>query len=123
MPCIDPCDQDYLTPPDVDQDAVMPGSGLGYEEAHLVELFARLDDLMEGSQEQQQLALKLITDSLEEHNNNPSFLWRLCKAVYLSAINLGVRGDASGKRALIDEAVKLGKVSCESASLLTCHSF
>ena len=103
-------DEDYLTPPDVDQDqAVIPGSGLGYEEAHLVELFARLDDLMEGSQEQQQLALKLITDSLEEYNTNPSFLWRLCKAQYLNAVLAGQDGARDIKKDLIQEAVQSGE--------------
>ena len=101
-------DEDYLTPPDGDQ-AAIPGSGLGYEETHLVELFARLDDLMEGSQEQQQLALKLITDSLEEHNTNPSFLWRLCKAQYLNAVLAGQDGARDIKKDLIQEAVQSGE--------------
>ena len=48
-------------------------------------------------------------------NQNGEFLWRLCKAVYLYAINIGVRGDASGKKALIDEACELGKGSCKIA--------
>ena len=103
-------DEDYLTPPDVDQDhAAVPGSGLGYEEANMVELFARLDDLMEGSQEQQQLALKLITDSLEDYNTNPSFLWRLCKAQYLNAVLAGQDGARDIKKDLIQEAVQSGE--------------
>jgi len=103
-------DEDYLTPPDVEQDqAAIPGSGLGYEEANMVELFARLDDLMEGSQEQQQLALKLITDSLEEYNTNPSFLWRLCKAQYLNAVLAGQDGARDIKKDLIQEAVQSGE--------------
>ena len=103
-------DEDYLTPPDVDQDqAAIPGSGLGYEEANMVELFARLDDLMEGSQEQQQLALKLITDSLEDYNTNPSFLWRLCKAQYLNAVLAGQDGARDIKKDLIQEAVQSGE--------------
>ena len=61
-------DDDYLTP---DIEPVATTTGLGYEETELVEFFAKLDDLMEGSQEQQQLSLKLITDSLAEYNNNP----------------------------------------------------
>ena len=69
-------DEEFTTPPDVE---LGPGPALGYEEAGLVELFAKLDDLMEGSQEQQQLALQLVTESLAEHNNNPSIVWRLCK--------------------------------------------
>ena len=73
-------DEEFTTPPDVE---LGPGPALGYEEAGLVELFAKLDDLMEGSQEQQQLALQLVTESLAEHNSNPSIVWRLCKVPQL----------------------------------------
>jgi len=69
-------DEDYLTPPDV---------------------------------EQQQLALKLITDSLEEYNTNPSFLWRLCKAQYLNAVLAGQDGARDIKKDLIQEAVQSGE--------------
>ena len=100
-------DDDYVTPPDVD--IIQSSSGLGYEETELVELFAKLDDLMEGSQEQQQLALKLITDSLAEYNNNPSFLWRLCKAQYLNAVLAGQDGAKDIKKDLIFEAVQSGE--------------
>jgi len=100
-------DDDYVTPPDVE--IISTSSGLGYEEAELVELFAKLDDLMEGSQEQQQLALKLITDSLAEYNNNPSFLWRLCKAQYLNAVLAGQDGAKDIKKDLIFEAVQSGE--------------
>jgi len=100
-------DDDYVTPPDVE--IIPSSSGLGYEEAELVELFAKLDDLMEGSQEQQQLALKLITDSLAEYNNNPSFLWRLCKAQYLNAVLAGQDGAKDIKKDLIFEAVQSGE--------------
>jgi len=99
-------DEDYLTPPDVEN---VSSSGLGYEETGMVELFARLDDLMEGSQEQQQLALKLITDSLAEYNSNPSFLWRLCKAQYLNAVLAGQDGARDIKKDLIFEAVQSGE--------------
>ena len=75
----------------------------------MVELFARLDDLMEGSQEQQQLALKMITDSLAEYNSNPSMVWRLCKAQYLNAVLAGQDGAKDIKQDLIMEAVKTGE--------------
>ena len=61
-------DEEFLTP---DIEPITTTTGLGYEETELVEFFAKVDDLMEGSQEQQQLSLKLITDSLAEYNNNP----------------------------------------------------
>ena len=55
-------EEEFRTPPDIESLSSPVSPGLGYEESELVELFAKLDDLMEGSQEQQQLALKLITD-------------------------------------------------------------
>ena len=100
-------EEDFLTPPDIEPLAA--GPLLGYEDGELVELFARLDDLMEGSQEQQQLALKMITDSLAEYNNNPSFLWRLCKAQYLNAVLAGQDGARDIKKDLITEAVQSGE--------------
>ena len=100
-------EEDFLTPPDME--SLLTGPDLGYDHSGLVELFARLDDLMEGSQEQQQLALKMITDSLKEHNNNPSFLWRLCKAQYLNAVLAGQDGAVDIKKDLITEAVQSGQ--------------
>ena len=105
-------EEDFLTPPDMEQGELLGGqAGLGYShpDQEVVELFARLDDLMEGSEEQQQLALKLITDSLAEHNNNPAFLWRLCKAQYLNAVLAEQDGARDIKRDLITEAVQTGE--------------
>ena len=104
-------EEDFLTPPDMESLLTGPVQApvLGYDHSDLVELFARLDDLMEGSQEQQQLALKMITDSLKEHNNNPSFLWRLCKAQYLNAVLAGQDGAGDIKKDLITEAVQSGQ--------------
>eukprot|EP00092_Neocalanus_flemingeri_P029756 GFUD01032304.1.p1 GENE.GFUD01032304.1~~GFUD01032304.1.p1 ORF type:complete len:425 (+),score=92.78 GFUD01032304.1:53-1327(+) len=99
-------DDEYLTP---DMDPIMATTGLGYEETELVEFFAKVDDLMEGSQEQQQLSLKLITDSLTEYNNNPSYLWRLCKSQYLCAVLAGHDGAKDIKKDLIVEAVQTGE--------------
>ena len=104
-------EEDFLTPPDMEAEPVAGQAGLGYShpDQQVVELFARLDDLMEGSEEQQQLALKLITDSLAEHNNNPAFLWRLCKAQYLNAVLAEQDGARDIKRDLITEAVQTGE--------------
>ena len=106
-------EEDFLTPPDMEHlvGEAGPGLGLGYShpDQQVVELFARLDDLMEGSEEQQQLALKLITESLTEHNNNPSFLWRLCKAQYLNAVLAEQDGARDIKKDLIMEAVETGE--------------
>ena len=104
-------EEDFLTPPDMEHLVGEAGQGLGFShpDQEAVELFARLDDLMEGSEEQQQLALKLITDSLTEHNNNPSFLWRLCKAQYLNAVLAEQDGARDIKRDLITEAVQTGE--------------
>jgi len=99
-------DEDYLTP---DIEPIVATAGLGYEESELVEFFAKVDDLMEGSQEQQQLSLKLITDSLAEYNNNPSYLWRLCKSQYLCAVLAGQDGAKDLKKDLIMEAVQSGE--------------
>jgi len=99
-------DDEYVTP---DIETVSTTTGLGYEETELVSFFARVDDLMEGSQEQQQLSLKLITDGLAEYNNNPSFLWRLCKSQYLCAVLAGQSGEKDIKKDLILEAVKTGE--------------
>lgn len=99
-------DDDYFTP---DIEPITAATGLGYEETELVEFFAKVDDLMEGSQEQQQLSLKLITDSLAEYNNNPSFLWRLCKSQYLCAVLAGQDDAKDIKKDLIIEAVQTGE--------------
>jgi len=99
-------DDEYLTP---DIDPITTTTGLGYEETELVEFFAKVDDLMEGSQEQQQLSLKLITDTLAEYNNNPSYLWRLCKSQYLCAVLAGQDGAKDIKKDLITEAVQSGE--------------
>jgi len=91
---------------DVEEEAVANNAS---DSDKILELFRDVDDKLEGSGDEQEEALRILREREEELNQNGEFLWRLCKAVYLSAINLGVRGDASGKRALIDEAVKLGK--------------
>ena len=48
-------------------------------------MLARLDDLMEGSKEQQTLALSQLVTAVQEgeERRNPNLLWRLCKAQYL----------------------------------------
>lgn len=79
------------------------------ESDKILELFREVDDKLEGSGEEQEDALRILREHEDELNQNGEFLWRLCKAVYLSAINAGVRGDVAGKKTLIDEAVSLGK--------------
>lgn len=83
--------------------------GLGYEETELVEFFAKVDDLMEGSQEQQLISLRLLNTSLSEYKNNPSFLWRLCKSQYLCSVLVGQDGDKDRKKELILEAINTGE--------------
>lgn len=82
---------------------------LGYEETELVEFFAKVDDLMEGSQEQQVISLRLLVDSQEEYRNNPSYLWRMCKSQYLCSVLAGQEGDLKRKKELVLQAVQTGE--------------
>jgi len=93
---------------DLDVEAEINNANAG-ESDKILELFRDVDDKLEGSGEEQEDALRTLREHEDELNQNGEFLWRLCKAVYLYAINIGVRGDASGKKALIDEACELGK--------------
>jgi len=86
----------------------------GYtEQAEPVEFYARVDDLLEGSAEQQQLALRTVTDGAAARPGCPALLWRLCKAQYLCAVLAGQDGAADIKRDLIEEAVQAGRRALE----------
>ena len=78
-------------------------------EAAEVELLARLDDLMEGSKEQQGLALEQLGRSLKEQGENHSLVWRLCKAQYLCSVLENQEGNKEGQRRLILEAIQSGE--------------
>jgi len=83
----------------------------GYGEAEgLDALFAKVDDLMEGTQEQQLLSLKLLTDSLPENDSKASYLWRLCKSQYLCSVLAGRESDTGDrKKELVMQAVHTGE--------------
>jgi len=83
--------------------------GLSYEETELVEFFAKVDDLMEGSQKQQLLSHKLLSDGLNEYRSNSSFMWRLCKSEYLCSVLAGQEGDLEKKKDLVMRSVKSGE--------------
>jgi len=74
------------------------------------EKLARLDDLMEGSKEQQTLALThLLSAVQEEERRDPNLLWRLCKAQYLCSVLENQDDNKESQRKLIMEAINSGE--------------
>ena len=94
----------------------------------ILELFRAVDDLMEGGGGEQRKALRVLRQREDDLGQNSEFLWRLCKAIYLSAVassasanNNLMSEDAAGenaKRALVEEAVEYGRraVQCNDLS-------
>ena len=74
------------------------------------EKFARLDDLMEGSKEQQSLALTHLLSAVQEaERRDPNLLWRLCKAQYLCSVLENQDDNKESQRKLIMEAINSGE--------------
>merc|ERR1719222_431446 len=74
------------------------------------EKLARLDDLMEGSKEQQTLALTHLLSAVQEGDRrDPNLLWRLCKARYLCSVLENQDENKESQRKLIMEAIKSGE--------------
>lgn len=76
-------------------------------------LFTKVDDLMEGSHDQQLLSLNLLEDNQEEYSLNPAFLGRLCKAQYLCSVLADQAGERDRKKELILVAVDTGAKALE----------
>jgi len=104
-------EEDNLVEGIVFQSAPNNKTEFGYEESRLVETMARMDDLMEGSREQQKLALEQLKKSVEEQPNNPSLMWRLCKAQYLCSVLANQDGDKEEQKKLILKAVEAGETA------------
>ena len=66
---------------------------------------------MEGSREQQLLALEQLSTAGEEQEANPSLLWRLCKAQYLGSVLENQEGNKDAQKNLIFEAIKSGEAA------------
>jgi len=74
------------------------------------EKLARLDDLMEGSKEQQTLALTHLLSAVQEGDRrDPNLLWRLCKAQYLCSVLENQDDNKESQRKLIMEAINSGE--------------
>jgi len=75
------------------------------------EMLARLDDLMEGSKEQQTLALSQLVTAVQEgeERRNPNLLWRLCKAQYLCSVLENQDDNKEAQHKLIMDAIKSGE--------------
>merc|ERR1719234_1757102 len=74
------------------------------------EKLARLDDLMEGSKEQQSLALTHLLSAVQEaERRDPNLLWRLCKAQYLCSVLENQDDNKESQRKLIMEAINSGE--------------
>jgi len=74
------------------------------------EKLARLDDLMEGSKEQQSLALTHLLSAVQEGDRrDPNLLWRLCKAQYLCSVLENQDDNKESQRKLIMEAINSGE--------------
>ena len=74
------------------------------------EKLARLDDLMEGSKEQQTLALNQLLSAVQEGDRrDPNLLWRLCKAQYLCSVLENQDDNKEGQHKLIMEAINSGE--------------
>lgn len=74
------------------------------------EKLARLDDLMEGSKEQQTLALNHLLQAVQEgERRDPNLLWRLCKAQYLCSVLENQDDNKESQRKLIMEAINSGE--------------
>ncbi len=127
---------------DIPEEEVQEGRQLGEAEAQaksesdvILELFRAADDLMEGSGGEQRKALRMLRARQEQLGRNSEFLWRLCKAIYLSAVQVGATSSSNGlnspggansqldstdaacenaKRALINEAVAVGARAIQS---------
>jgi len=108
---------DYYSAIDTDEETeIVPLThrnvqNFGYGEGPLDELFAKLDDLMEGSHEQQQLSLELLLENLKDNDSKSSYIWRLCKSQYLCSILAGRNNDEVRKKELIMEAVSTGQTA------------
>ena len=79
----------------------------------ILELFREVDDLMDGGGGDQLAAVDRLRQKESDLDRNGEFLWRLCKAIYLSAILKGLQGDAKGKQELIVRAAEYGEKAIE----------
>jgi len=98
-------EQDFSTPEGESGGSIDGGDALA--------LFTKVDDLMEGSHDQQLLSLKLLEDNQAEYSLNPAFLGRLCKAQYLCSVLADQAGDRERKKELILLAVDSGAKALE----------
>jgi len=75
-----------------------------------VEQLARWDDLMEGSREQQLLALEQLLAAAEQPGaREPGLLWRLCKAHYLCSVLENQEDNKEEQRRLIMASIQHGE--------------
>jgi len=74
-----------------------------------VEQLARWDDLMEGSREQQLLALEQLLAAAEQPTREPGLLWRLCKAHYLCSVLENQEDNKEEQRRLIMASIQHGE--------------
>jgi len=72
-----------------------------------------VDELMEGSAEQQKQAFDLLKSRKSKLCGNAEFLWRMCKSMYLMAVAEGQSGDSAKKQQMIFDAVDFGEKALE----------
>ena len=77
--------------------------------------FLEVDHLMESCADGQRQALTLLNNRADEYPGNAEFLWRLCKATYLMAVQCE---EAAQKQEMIYVAVSMGAeaVAADDAS-------
>ena len=90
--------------------AVLPATAKAGDIHAETEKLARLDDLMEGSKEQQILALNQLLSAVQEGDRrDPNLLWRLCKAQFLCSVLENQDDNKEGQHKLIMEAINSGE--------------
>ena len=90
--------------------AVLPATAKAGDIHAETEKLARLDDLMEGSREQQILALNQLLSAVQEGDRrDPNLLWRLCKAQFLCSVLENQDDNKEGQHKLIMEAINSGE--------------
>uniref|UniRef100_A0A0K2TDR0 Regulator of microtubule dynamics protein 2 n=1 Tax=Lepeophtheirus salmonis TaxID=72036 RepID=A0A0K2TDR0_LEPSM len=98
---------------DIESDTSTGSSQISASDKKIIELFNRIDELLEGQPGEQKLAYVLLKENEPEYKENSEFLWRLCKSMYMMAIIVGTEGDMDRKKELIFQSVGVGKRSLD----------
>jgi len=80
---------------------------------NLLNIFTRVDDLMEGSRDQQLLSLNILEEKTGEFGDNAAYLGRLCKAQYLCSVLADQTEEPGRRKELILAAVETGAKALE----------